>query len=315
MTYQPVDLVEGLGAGRAPRLAIRAVPALLRINQWPKNGLVLAGPLAATALTGDNAATPREGAVALAITLGCWCLVSSAAYIINDLNDRAADRLHPEKRHRPLASGAIGARTGLAIAAATALVGLAAGLAVSPSVAALLATYLTITANYSTWAKTVPIVELLMVAAGFPLRALSGIAAVGLAVTPWFMLVISSAALFVVTSKRLSEIRRLGDRAGGHRAVLDEYSERFLSQTQTLAIAFFLAVYCIWSISGAALPAELPGIVQLSLLPVVLIVLRFALQADRGLVDRPETLLYTDRFSQIAGVLWLVLFVVGVRGL
>ncbi len=312
---QPASPASGARAGlRAAGLSIRAVPALLRVSQWPKNGLVLAGPLAAASLTGGNASTPTDGVWKLATTLVCWCLISSTAYVANDLNDRFADRLHPEKRRRPLASGVVSPGPARVLAVVLALLSLAGGLTVGLGVAFLLVGYLALTLAYSAYAKNQPVVELLIVAAGFPMRALSGVAAIGLLVTPWFVLVISSAALFVVVSKRLSEIRRLGEKAAEHRPVLAAYSERFLTQTQTLSIAFFLGVYCIWSMSGSSFSAVVPGAVQLSLLPLVLVVLRFALLADRGLVDRPEALLYKDRSSQLAALGWMGLFLFGIWG-
>ena len=309
-TLDPSDHRPAPSAGRSP---LADLAGLLRVGQWPKNLLVMAAPFAAGSVTG-SAPSAASGLGLLMLAMAAWCLASSATYIVNDYRDREQDRHHPVKCTRPLAAGTINPVTALGLSLVLAALALVLGWRVAPQLSGLLAVYMALVTAYSIELKKVAVLDLLVVAAGFPIRAVSGAFAIDVPVTPWFVFVISSAALLVVSAKRLSELRRLGPEADNHREVLSLYSERFLTQVHTLAIAFFLGVYAIWAVSVSAGTASRPTLTQFSIAPAALVILRFSLLVDRGLVDRPEELLYRDRVSQLGALGWAATFYAGVVG-
>jgi decaprenyl-phosphate phosphoribosyltransferase len=279
----------------------RGVLRLLRARQWTKNLLVAAAPLAAGVLF--ETAHLRSTVVAVI----AFCLASSATYCVNDVMDRHVDALHPDKRHRPVASGAVPAPVALLVAvllAATAVL-------LSPGELRLVvAVYLLTTTCYSLWLKHQPVVELGLVAAGFILRAFAGGPANDLALSPWFVIVTAFSALFVVAAKRLSE--RIRATAGGHamRRSVAAYPASYLRSVMTVSAAAAVCGYCLWVFEGTQ---HLRGgvVSQASVAPFTLAVLRYALVAEHGDAEAPEVTFAKDRALQVLGVAWLVLFEAG----
>lgn len=279
----------------------------LRPRQWVKN-LLVAAPVGAA---GDIAETalwlPLLGAFV------AMSLASSATYVVNDLHDIEQDREHPVKRHRPLASGAMSTRTGrvLAVGAATGALAIAAALSGWTLVAVV--TYLVLTLAYSAWLKHVPVVELVVVAIGFPLRTIVGGLATDTEITTNFLLVVGFGAVFVVSAKRSSELLELGDDAVGHRATLATYSAGYLRLVQGVALAVMLVVYGLWTFGGEVTSsAESIVWFQLSVVPVVIAVLRYAWLVDRGAAGAPEEVFLRDRAMHATAACWLVLYGVGI---
>ena len=277
-----------------------------RPRQWVKNVLVFAAPGAAgLSLTPEHVA-PVLGAFA------AWCLVSSGTYLVNDAMDAAADRLHPRKRLRAVASGVVPVGTAKVVGVAFLAVGAGApALWGAPRMSGLLALYALITLSYSLWLKDVAIVDLAAVASGFVLRAISGGVAAGVPISDWFLIVASFGSLFIVAGKRHAEHVDLREGRGAHRATLEEYSLNFLSYVRSVSCGVAITAYCLWAFEKARLAHD-PVLFQLSIIPFVMALLRYALLLDAGRGGAPEDIVLGDRTLQVLGLVWVGLFAAGV---
>lgn len=279
-----------------------------RPRQWVKNLLVFIAPLAAA--TVDRWSVVGDAAIAFA----CFCLAASGTYLVNDSVDAEADRLHPVKRERPIASGLVPVPLALSAAGILMAGGLALAYAVNGwRLAVVIATYLAISLSYTLYLKRVPVVELAAVASGFVLRAVAGGVATDLRLSSWFLIVISFGALFVVTGKRNAEHRRLGEAGRQHRAVLASYTATFLQSAATLSAGVTVTAYCLWAFEHVV-AAKAGGDVwlKLSIVPVVIAILHVLLLLDRGEGGEPEDLVLRDRLVQVLGATWLLCLVLGI---
>jgi decaprenyl-phosphate phosphoribosyltransferase len=278
---------------------------LARPKQWVKNVLVFAAPGAAGVLQhADDLAKTLVAFVA-------FCLAASGTYYLNDAADVEADRHHPTKRFRPVASGAVPVQVarigGVCLVVAGVLLGFATG---SWELPAVVAGYVALTTSYTIWLKHIAVVDLAAVAAGFVIRAVAGAAATGVEVSDWFLIVACFGSLFMVAGKRSAE---LAESVGSvsTRAVLAEYSAGFLIQVRTMACAVTTVGYVLWAFERAKGGGNFPWY-ELSILPFVLALLRYALRLDRGAGGAPEEVVLGDRTLQIIGVIWVITFGLGV---
>jgi decaprenyl-phosphate phosphoribosyltransferase len=277
-----------------------------RPRQWIKNVLVFAAPGAAgLSLTVGNVA-PVVGAFV------AWCLVSSGTYLVNDAMDAEADRLHPRKRLRAVASGVVPIAVARAVGLGLLVVGAGApALWGAPGVTGLLALYAVITLSYSLWLKEMAIIALAAVASGFVLRAISGGVAADVAISNWFLIVASFGSLFMVAGKRHAEHLDLREGRGAHRATLEEYSLGFLGYVRSVSSGVAMTAYCLWAFEKAKVASD-PVLFQLSIIPFVMAILRYALLLDAGRGGAPEEVVLGDRTLQVLGVVWVGLFAAGV---
>ena len=281
---------------------------LARPKQWAKNVLVFAAPAAAGVL--DN----REWAVDALVAFVAFCLAASGTYYINDARDVAADRLHPQKRRRPVASGSVPvpvAYVGGVILLAAAL---AVALTVNGNLALAVGGYIVLTTAYSSVLKQVAVVDLVAVAAGFVLRAVGGAAATEVPISDWFFIVTSFGALFMISGKRAAEAKEMGEGATDFRAVLATYSPTYTAYLRAVSSGAVLVAYCLWAFEKAEAAVGSPTIpwYQLSILPFVMAVLRYALVLDQGRGSAPEEIVLGDRPLQLIGIAWVVVFTIGV---
>jgi decaprenyl-phosphate phosphoribosyltransferase len=284
---------------------LRAMVSALRPAQWVKNLVVIVAPAAAGIMT------HHDVAVQTLVAFVSFSLLASSLYIVNDLADRDADRAHPTKRFRAIASGDLAPRVAvgasLALGAGAFLVPL---LIHSPGpLEWTLATYAVLTLLYNVRLKAVPVIEFAVVASGFFLRALAGAAASHLRVSEWFLVVISFGALFLVVGKRAAEIDTPS--ADRTRPVLAEYTPRFLESTLTLAASVAVTGYGLWafdtSSSGLSSTHNDSFPVHLSVIPVVLAVLYILRGALAGEGETPEHLILHNRVVQSLGLIWAAL--------
>lgn len=286
---------------------LRALVKLARPKQWAKNVLVFAAPLAAGALD-----EPRVLGRTL-VAFVAMSLAASGTYFVNDALDREADRLHPKKRHRPVAAGLVSPRLAIIVGVLLLLGAVAVSLPVSDGrLSLVVVAYLVLTVFYSTWGKRIPVVELAAVAAGFVIRAIAGGVAADVPLSEWFLIVASFGSLFMVAGKRHAEIADLGVDGASHRAVLVHYSTEFLAQVRTMAMAVTVTGYGLWAFSDQAAKSDHPWVFQLSMVPFVLALLRYAMLVDQGRGGAPEEIVLSDRALQLYGVLWVIVFAVGV---
>jgi 4-hydroxybenzoate polyprenyltransferase len=263
---------------------------LLRPRQWPKNLLVFAAAVFANQLFGLTSASLAG------LAFVAFCLASSSVYVINDIMDAEVDRQHPVKRLRPIAAGEIG--TGLAICLAVALTLGALGLAaaINGPFAITIVVYIALVHFYSTVGKHIVILDVMLIAAGFVLRAVGGALAIQVPSSHWFVLCTFFAALFLALSKRQAEMISQDGGSSGHRAVIGEYNEAALNTYTTTAIAATAITYSLYAIDSAALFPLLPLTV-----PFVLFALfRYHhLVETAGLGERPEEVFQRDRTLQV----------------
>jgi decaprenyl-phosphate phosphoribosyltransferase len=276
----------------------------MRPRQWLKNVLVFAAPVAGGVIGRGAVLWPTLIAFAL------FCLVAGGVYLVNDVRDADADRLHPRKRFRPVASGALPAPLALAVGI-TLMVGsiVAAALLTRPALAAVLGAYAAISVCYSLFLKDQPVIDLAVVASGFLLRGVAGGAAAGIPLSQWFLLVAAFGALFMVAGKRYGELVALGEEAGTRKS-LDGYSASYLRFVWGLSAAVACTMYCLWAFELRA-PHGVPW-TTISIAPFVLALLRYAVDVDRGTAGTPEDIVLHDRVLLGLGAIWAAVFLLGV---
>jgi decaprenyl-phosphate phosphoribosyltransferase len=276
-----------------------------RPKQWTKNLLVVAAPLAAGELL--------EPGVALSTLLAfvAFCLMSSAVYHVNDVADREADRLHPRKLTRPVASGEISVRTALVVATVLVVLSLAVSWAAATWLVVLVGSYGALQVLYAFWLKHEPVIDIAVVAGGFLMRAVAGGLAASLPISQWFLLVAGFGSLFIVAGKRYSEHVTMGVERETTRSTLAAYSRDYLRYVYTMASAVTLGGYFLWAFEQSGHEGAVPWF-ELSIGPVVLGILRYALLLEEGYGGAPEDIALGDRPLQVLGLIWLVLFGAGV---
>lgn len=241
----PLDLGPGTAGSGVPSwdLWLHGIWLELRPYQWIKNSLVLAPLLFSQNLLVLGAA----GRSLIAFVL--FCLISSSVYLLNDIFDREQDRLHPQKRARPLAKGDIGAGTAVALMGILLLVALGAALAFSKPLAFVLGLYWCINVLYSRWLKHQVILDVFVVASGFLLRVSGGALAIDVQMSHWLLLCTTLLALFLGFTKRRHELSILTDEASNHRHVLGEYSVQFLDMMIGIVTASTVMSYALYTVS------------------------------------------------------------------
>jgi 4-hydroxybenzoate polyprenyltransferase len=281
-------------------MARSSIPAALlqamRPKHWVKNIFVFAALVFAQQLP------DARSLVLVCAGFAVFCLLSSAVYLINDVADREADRLHPAKRNRPVASGALPARTAAFASLLLALLALAGALALTRPFAAIACTYLLFNLAYSLTLKRVVILDVMIVATGFLLRAWGGAVVIGVEMSHWLILCTGLIALFLGFTKRRQELATLA-RAAEQRPILREYSLPFLDQMISIVTASALLAYTLYAFSPEV--AEKLGTRWMGLtIPFVLFgIFRYLyLVHQHGEGDNPTELLLSD-----AQLMWTVL--------
>jgi 4-hydroxybenzoate polyprenyltransferase len=290
----------------------RTLSALLRSLrpvQWLKNGFVLA-PIVFSGRIGD-----AEAWLESLFAVAAFCAAASATYLVNDLLDREADRQHPTKRNRPIASGELSA--GAAVAAALLLVAVAAAAAfvLGGWFPALLSGYLVLTLLYSALLKELVFVDVLVVAAGFVLRVVGGAIAIDVPVSRWLLLCAYLLALYLALGKRRAELALLGEDAGTHRVVLGHYTLPLVDQAISVVLGATVLAYTLYTVAPETV-AKVGSEGLMATVPVVLYGLfRYLYLLHRHeLGGSPTRVLLVDRPLLACVVVWLAVaaVVVGV---
>jgi 4-hydroxybenzoate polyprenyltransferase len=280
---------------------------LLRPRQWVKNAFVLVGLVFGHAW--HDAAMVEA---ALLATLA-FCLASGAIYALNDARDVEQDREHPDKRERPVARGAVSPAEATGVAGIVAVAALALAAWIDWRVAGIIAAYLVLSAAYSLGLKRVPVLDVVIIAAGFMLRLLAGTLGIGIAPSNWLLACGFLLTLFLGFAKRRAEIARLQEDAGRHRAVLEDYSIGFLDQATVLCALGMTAAYTAYTLSSDTALLHGTGSLALTLPWVLLGTLRYLHRLRRrgGGGDPAEELMRDPMLAAavagwIATVLWLI---------
>jgi decaprenyl-phosphate phosphoribosyltransferase len=292
----------------APAARRSHLPPLLRAcrpKQWLKNVLVFAAPAAAGVLG------QRADLVEASIAFVAFCLAASGTYLLNDASDVESDRAHPTKRFRPIAAGEVSVSTARGVGVVLLLAAFGVGFLTGWRLPIVVLTYLVLTTTYSLWGKRVPVLDLGMVAAGFVLRTVAGAVAVDVPISVWFFIVASFGSLFVVAGKRHSEMVELGEDSARVRSTLGAYSPSFLAYVCSVSTGVTLMGYCLWAFEKAQGQGGFPW-VEVSIVPFVLAVLRYAFIVDRGEAGAPEEVVLEDRPLQAFGALWVIAVGIGI---
>jgi 4-hydroxybenzoate polyprenyltransferase len=269
----------------------------MRPKQWTKNAVVFGALVFAFRLFDGRAVALSFAAFVL------FCLLSSAVYIMNDLADRESDRQHPRKRFRPLASGALNPQTAT-VACVMLVVGtLSLAFLIGWEFGAVCLLYFVTQIAYSFWLKHVVILDVLLLASGFVLRAMAGAVAIGVPISPWLYICITLGGLFLGFSKRRHELILLSEGAGSHRRILQEYSPVLLEQMITVVTSSTVMAYAVYTFTAENLPKN--HLMMITIPFVLYGIFRYQYliyQKNEG--GSPDELFLRDRPLLICVVLW-----------
>lgn len=215
----------------------------LRPAQWTKNLILFAG-----LIFGGKLLDP-ESVLAAGLAFGVFCALSGVVYLVNDIRDVAADRLHPTKSRRPIASGDLTIRAAWLSAATISALALAVAWWLNPGFLLVASAYLALLTVYSISLKHHAIIDVLTIAAGFVLRAVAGTVVIAVAVSHWLLVLTLLLALFLALSKRRAEMVTLVDGGSDHRRSLADYSPDLLDQLITITAASTVLAYAFYTIS------------------------------------------------------------------
>jgi 4-hydroxybenzoate polyprenyltransferase len=289
---------------------VTGLVASLRPHQWVKNLFLFAG-----LVFGQKLFTPAVWTAGAAFLI--FCGLSGAVYLLNDVADRGRDRLHPDKRHRPVAAGHLSVPAAVTAAIVLIVAGLAASVWLSRGFALAALSYVALLTAYSAWLKHLVIVDVLVVAIGFVLRAVAGALAVQVAISGWLLICTFLIALFLALGKRRHEVLTLEGAAPQHRAILAEYSAALLDQMIAVVTASTVTAYALYTMSPetvakfhtALLPATLPF--------VLYGIFRYLyLLYQRHLGGNPADAVLRDRALLLNTLLWMgsvLLIIYGTR--
>jgi 4-hydroxybenzoate polyprenyltransferase len=283
----------------------RALLVSLRPHQWTKNLFVIAA-LGFSKHLFDPDAVLRAG-----LAFVVFCALSGAVYLANDLADLDQDRLHPEKRLRPLASGALPPPVARLSAALLGAAGLAGALALGWGFSAAALTYVVLNLAYSLWLKHVVILDVLAISLGFVLRAVAGARAIDVRFSDWLLVCTILLALFLSLAKRRHELVSLNETASGHRRILAEYSPYLLDQMIAVVTASCLTAYAFYTMAPETVEKYQTDRLALTIPFVLYGIFRYLyLVHRREQGGSPTDLLLADRPLLVAVALWAVAVVV-----
>lgn len=270
----------------------------MRPRQWTKNGFVF------FALVFDKQLFQLVPLARTVAGFFLFCFISSAVYIFNDLADIDADRQHPEKKNRPLPSGQLSQSAAWTAGILLVALTLPLGWILSPAFAGVLAIYFLINLAYSRWLKHVPIVDVLILAAGFVLRVHAGTTLIEVErFSPWLYVVTTLGALYLGFGKRRAELGLLAHGAGTHRKVLEGYTLPLLDQYITIVSAATILAYSLYTFSAPNLPENHTMMLTIPFMAYIIFRYLYIIQVSHD-AGAPEEVLLTDRPMQIAIILF-----------
>jgi 4-hydroxybenzoate polyprenyltransferase len=262
----------------------------LRPQQWVKNIVLFAG-----LIFSQNFFDPWRSAVVLAAAV-VFCLASSALYLLNDILDIEADRKHPQKKNRPLASGRISPITAHVLSYTLMLWAFIAAYILNRNFGIILTVYLILEFSYSAYLKNVVILDIFCIAAGFLLRVVAGAVVIDVPISNWLLICTIFLSLFLALGKRRGEMVLLEDRAADHRPVLAHYSLPFIDQMMTVVTASTILSYVLYALSPQTTAKFHTRNLQYSIIFVVYGIFRYlylVFQKKEG--GAPEKVLFSDK--------------------
>jgi 4-hydroxybenzoate polyprenyltransferase len=287
---------------------VAAVLVSLRPRQWAKNLFVFAGVIFSQQLF-----TPQAWRAVAAFAL--FCALSGAIYLLNDVADAEQDRLHPTKRRRPVASGALSRELALGIGLALLAASVVVSFGLGGPFGLVAVAYGVLLTAYSVWLKHLVILDVLTVAVGFVLRAVAGAVAVGADISGWLLICTVLIALFLALGKRRHEYLTLKGSAAAHRPILAEYSEGFIDQMIAVVTASAVTAYALYTMSPETVAKFHTRLLPLTLPFVLYGIFRYLyLLYRRELGGNPSDLVLSDRALLVNTTLWMAAVLVLIYG-
>jgi 4-hydroxybenzoate polyprenyltransferase len=279
---------------------LKALIKTMRPRQWTKNGFIF------FALIFDKQLFLLDPFLRTLAGFFLFCLISSAVYLFNDIADVEADRNHPEKKFRPIASGQLPVNVAWAAALLLTVIAIPLGYLLSPSFTLILMTYLVLNLLYSRWLKHVPILDVLIIAFGFVLRVAAGVALITVErFSPWLYMITLLFSLYIGLGKRRAEINLLSQGAVAHRKVLEGYTLPLLDQYITIVSGMTIIAYSLYTFSAVNLPEN--HTMMLTIPFVIYGIFRYLQLIQTGhAAGSPDEVALKDRPLQITVVLWVL---------
>jgi 4-hydroxybenzoate polyprenyltransferase len=277
---------------------LKAVIKTMRPKQWPKNGFLFA------ALIFDRQLDNLPALIDTILGFILFSLLSGSVYMLNDLGDLEADRLHPSKRFRPLASGELSTRTAYLTVFLFIGVGFPLAYLLSPLFALFTVVYFTLNLAYTRWLKHIPILDVMVLAGFYVLRVGAGVVLIEVSrFSPWLYVFTTFLALFLGVGKRRAELNLLAEDADSHRRVLGGYSIPLLDQLMTIVSSMTLITYSLYTFSAPNLPDN--HTMMLTIPFVIFGIFRYIFLVQiKHSGEAPEDVLLFDRPLQAALLGW-----------
>lgn len=277
---------------------LSALIKTMRIRQWTKNGFIFFG------LIFDKQLFMLAPFLRTVAGFFLFCLISSAVYLFNDIADVEADRNHPEKKYRPIASGKLPVRVALVTGLLLAALSLSLGYLLSPVFALIMTLYLGINILYSRWLKHVSILDVLMISSGFVLRVAAGVALITVErFSPWLYMITILFSLYIGLGKRRAEMNLLAQGASAHRKVFEGYTIPLLDQYITIVSGMTIVAYSLYTFSAPNLPEN--HAMMLTIPFVVYGIFRYLQLIQTGdAAGSPDEVALKDRSLQFTVLLW-----------
>ena len=280
---------------------LKALIKTMRPRQWPKNGFIF------FALIFDKQLFIPEQFLKTLAGFFLFCLISSAVYLFNDIADAEADRNHPEKKFRPIASGTLPVRVALTATVLLIVVALPLAYLLQPWFALILAVYLVNNLLYSRWLKHVPVLDVLLLSSGFVLRVAAGVILISPVerFSPWLYMITVLFSLYIVLGKRRAELNLLAKGASAHRKVFDGYTLPLLDQYITIVSGMTIVAYSLYTFSAPNLPGN--HTMMLTIPFIVYGIFRYLQLIQVGhAAGAPDEVALKDRPLQVTVLLWVL---------
>jgi decaprenyl-phosphate phosphoribosyltransferase len=281
-----------------------AVLEILRPKQWIKNLLVLAVPLSAGKIFQIDILLNS------AVSIVVFCAISSSIYILNDINDFSFDRKHPLKSKRPIANGKIKKSQALFLFTILVSFGFTSSLIFSRELFYITALYFFLQLNYVYKFKNIFLIDMFIISCGFVIRAVAGGYVSNIEISQWFLLVIFSLALLIISGKRYSEL--MNPLNSGTRIVLNFYSPEMLKTIWSMSLNCSVVFYTLWAIELGNEDNDYLALV--SVVPFIAILLIFIRILEKGNLEAPEEIILKDRAVLFSGFVWLSIFLIRIYG-
>lgn len=293
--------------GPPANLATGVIKAL-RPRQWVKNLLVLTAPVAAVGSGIQYEYADLAYKVSIAFVV--FCLAASSIYLVNDARDVEADRAHPTKRFRPIAAGVVPESLAYVLAGVLAVASIGISWLLTPNLAVVMAVYIAMQLAYCFGLKHQAVLDICIVSLGFLIRAIAGGVAADIPLSQWFLLVMAFGALFMAAGKRYAELQ-LAERTGAKiRKSLERYTSSYLRFVWTLSATALVLCYGLWAFGrdsadgGAGLEGRASWY-AVTIIPITIGLLRYAVDVDGGLAGEPEEIVLKDRVLQVLMLAWI----------